>query len=135
MSQENVEIVRQMYDEWAEGRLGAGLHLFHPDVVYTRQGGGMGIGMTLECRGVGELVRASGEWIETFEFLRVRAERFIDCGDAVLVFTRHSGNAKVSGLPIEAECGDVLTFRDGLVVRFDQYRTRSGALEAVGLRE
>ncbi len=138
MSRENVEIVRRLYDEWGEGRFDTALHLFDPDVEYTRSGTEYGLtalGLTGEWRGLEAMTRAALEWIQTFDRLRVQAERFIEAGDSVVVFTRHSGNAKESGLPIEAQFADVLTLRDGLVVRLDQYRDREEALEAVGLRE
>jgi ketosteroid isomerase-like protein len=137
MSRENVEVVRRLYDEWGEGRFGTALHLFDPGVEYTRSGIGEGsaLGLTGEWRGLEAMTRAALEWIQTFDRLRVQAERFIEAGDSVVIFTRHRGNAKESGLPIEAEFADVLTLRDGLVVRLDQYRDRDEALEAVGLRE
>ena len=135
MSQENVEIVRSIYGEWAEGRFGTRLHLFHPDVVYTRSSARPGDVLEGRWHGSEAMARAGADWVETFEFLRIEAERFIEVGESVMVFTRHTGRAKGSGLPSGGEFADVLTLRDGLVVRFDQYRERSTALEAVGLRE
>jgi ketosteroid isomerase-like protein len=137
MSQENVEVVRRIYAETAEGRLTTCLHLFHPEVEYSRQGlaEGGGVGLDGTWHGREAMVRAAWEWVQTFELLRVQAERFIDAGDAVVVFTRQSGKAKASGFPFEADFADVMHLRDGLVVRMTQYRTREAALEAVGLRE
>ena len=133
MSQKNVEIVREIYKEAAEGRLTSCLHLFHPDVEYRRVGSGVGLPGT--WRGVEAMVRAASEWVLTFELLRVEAERFIEAGDAVVVFTRQTGKAKASGVPVDGEFADVMTLREGRVVRFDQYEDREEALEAVGLRE
>jgi ketosteroid isomerase-like protein len=133
MSRGNVEIVREIYREAAEGRLTTCLHLFHPDVEYTRVGSGLGLEGT--WRGVEAMVRKASEWALTFDLLRVQAERFIDAGDAVVVFTRQTGNAKASGVPVHGEFTDVMTLREGRVVRFCQYQYREEALEAVGLRE
>ena len=136
MSRENVEIAQRIYAETAQGRLTTCLHLFHPEVEYTRPPlpeGGLGLEGTWHGREA--MVRAAWEWVQTFDLLRVEAERFIETGDAVVVFTRQSGKAKASGFPFAAEFADVLHLRDGLVVRMTQYRTREEALEAVGLRE
>jgi ketosteroid isomerase-like protein len=135
MSQHDVEIVREIYDEWAEGRFSAHLHLFDPDVEYTRSSADEGNVLVGEWHGFEAMTKASIEWVETFDFLRIEAERFTDAGDSVLVFTRHTGQAKGSGLPTEGEFADVWTLRDGRVVRLDQYRERTTALEALGLRE
>ena len=133
MSQQNVELVREIYTEAAEGRLTTCLHLFHPDVEYNRVGSGVGLAGT--WRGVEAMVQKASEWALTFERLRVQAERFIEAGDAVVVFTRQAGKAKASGVSIDGEFADVMTLREGRVVRFDQYQDREEALEAVGLRE
>ena len=133
MSRENVEIVREIYSEAAEGRLTTCLHLFHPEVEYSRIGSGVGLSGT--WRGVEAMVRKASEWALTFDLLRVQAERFIEAGDAVVVFTRQTGKSKVSGVPVDGAYTDVMTLREGLVVRFDQYQYREEALEAVGLRE
>ena len=136
MERGNVEVVRAIYDEAAEGRLATCLHLFHPEVEYTRAPSGEGdMGLSGTWRGIEAMVRAAMEWAQTFDVLRVEAERFIEVGDSVVVFTRHRGTAKMSGVPIDAEIADVLTLRDGLIVRAAQFRTRSEALEAVGLTE
>ena len=133
MPQGNVEIVRGIYTEAAEGRLTTCLHLFHPDVEYRRLGSGVGLSGT--WRGVDAMVRAASEWALTFDLLRVQAERFIEAGDAVVVFTRQTGTAKASGVPVDGEFTDVMTLCEGRVVRFDQYQDRAEALEAAGLSE
>ena len=137
MSQENLEIVRRIYEESAQGRFTSCLDLFHPDVEYTRsaEGGGEALGLPGHWRGIDAMLKAAYEWVQTFELLRVEAEEYIEAGDAVVVLTRQRGKAKGSGFPLDEQFADVITLRDGLVVRVDQYRNRSAALEAAGLRE
>jgi ketosteroid isomerase-like protein len=91
--------------------------------------------MTGKWRGFEAMGAAVLEWIEAVEDLRIEAERYIDTGDSVLVFTRHRAIAKTSGVPIDEEFADVLTLREGRIVRLHTYRHRSEALQAVGLRE
>ena len=137
MSQGNVEIVRRLYELTAQGRLSDTLHLYDPEVEYVRilSPEDAGIGLTESAHGVDAMVRAAFEWIQTFDVLRVEAERFVEIGDSVLIFVRHTGTAKVSGLPIDEEFADLMTLRDGRIIRCVQYRDRAQALEAVGLSE
>ena len=81
------------------------------------------------------MVKAGLEWLQTFDRLRVQAERFIEVGDSVVVLVRHIGSAKASGLPFEGKFADVVTLREGRVIRFEQYRDRAEALKAAGLSE
>jgi ketosteroid isomerase-like protein len=138
MSEGNLEIVQAIYAEAAEGRFGTSLHFFHPDVEYSRSASGGGstvVGLSATARGVEAMVKAGMEWLQTFDRLRVQAERFIEVGDSIVVFVRHTGNAKASGLPIDGEFADVMTLRGGRVIRFEQYRDRAEALESAGLSE
>lgn len=145
MSTENVALVRQIYAVLDQGMSAAApdlgiaemlAELFDADVVYSRSERMSGVGLTGEWRGLDAMVRAGRQWVEMFDVLRIEAEQFIDVGDSVVVFTRHRGTAKGSGLQVDMAAADVVTLRDGRVVRFDQYRDRDEALEAVaGLRQ
>ncbi len=133
-----MEIVRAFYAEAAEGRLGTSMHLFHPNVEYSRsvsRGRSPAVGLSETARGVEAMVKATLEWVQAFDHLRVQAERFIDVGDSVVVFVRHTGNAKASGLPIEGEFADVMTLHEGCIIRVEQFRDRAEALETIGLSE
>ena len=135
MSQENVEVVRALYDEFSEGRFWTREYLFDPDVEYQRRSKTADL-MSGTWRGLEAMGAALLEWLEAAEDLRIEAERYIDTGsDSVVVFTRHRGVAKTSGVPIDEEFADVVTVRDDRIVRLHTYRHRSEALEAAGLRE
>jgi ketosteroid isomerase-like protein len=135
MSQENVEVARALYSELGEGRFWTCEHLFDPDVEYERRRMTADV-MSGKWRGYEAMGAAVREWLETVEGLRIEAERYIDTGgDSVVVFTRHRAVAKTSGVPIDEEFADVLTVREGRIVRLHTYRHRPEALEAVGLRE
>jgi ketosteroid isomerase-like protein len=64
-----------------------------------------------------------------------RAEELIDAGDKVLAWIRFSGKGITSGTPVEMEQAQIWTFRDGKVVRVEEYFDRHKALEAAGLKE
>lgn len=134
MSQENVDIVRPIYEASAEGRFGLHMHLFDPQIEYARKRteADMLVG---EWHGIDAMVATIGEWMETVENLRIEAERYIDAGDSVIVFTRCTALNRVSRLPLEERFADVIALSGGRIVRWHNYRHRSEALEAVGLSE
>jgi ketosteroid isomerase-like protein len=133
MSQENVEILRRLYEPWANGDLSA--DLFDPKVEFSRIGAETP-GLVGRWLGLDELSTAMLDYLRAFSDLRIEAERIIDLGgDRVLVLSRQTAFGKQSGVPIEHELGDVFTLRDGKVVRLESYWNRADALEAAGLSE
>jgi ketosteroid isomerase-like protein len=133
MSQENVEILRRLYEQWADGDLST--HFFDSEIEFSRIGA-QTPDMEGRWRGLDEVSTAMREYLRAFSDLRIEAERIIDLGRGrVLVLTRHTARGKQSGVPIEHEAGDLLTLRAGKVVRYDAYWNRADALEAAGLSE
>ena len=135
MSQENVEIVGQLYDEhWARGDFSA-TGFFDPEVVYSRIGTETP-GMEGEWHGLEGMAAGTREYFRALSDLRIEAERIIDLGDdRVLVLTRQTARGKLSGAPFEHELADLLTLEDGKIVGLAAYWRRAEALEAVGLSE
>ncbi len=73
--------------------------------------------------------------LDAFEQVRQVPERFIDCGDQVVVFVRTEARARTAGLELDEQWAHLVTVRDGKSVRLQQFRNRDEALEAAGLRE
>ena len=133
MSEENVEILRRVYGQWASGDLSA--DFFDPDVEYSRIGA-QTPDMEGRWLGLDEMWTAIREYLRAFSDLRIEAERIIDLGgDRVLVLSRHTARGKQSGVPIEHEVGDLFTLRRGKIVRYESYWNPAQALEAAGLRD
>ena len=63
------------------------------------------------------------------------AERFVDCGDDVLVVAREEGRGSVSGAPVSSLIYQVVTVKDDKVSRFQEFYEEASALKAVGLTE
>jgi ketosteroid isomerase-like protein len=136
MSQENVEVVRELHEHWARGDY-AFADLLDPQIEFSRNGTQVG-GVDLEgqWRGLDAMWAATLEWLRAFEDLRTEAERIIDLGDdRVLALARQTARGRESGAPIDHKLGFVFTLRDGKVVRCDLYWDRVDALEAAGLSE
>ena len=133
MSQENVEIVRTMFEQWATGDLAA--DCFAPEVEYRRIGA-MTPDMEGRWFGRDEASTAMRDYLRPFSDYRIEAERIIDVSEGrVLVLSLHTGRGKQSGVPIEHELADLFELRDGKVVSFHSYWNRADALEAAGLSE
>jgi ketosteroid isomerase-like protein len=140
VSQENVEIVRRLYEEWW-----AGVERGDPGAVFDSEAVAddwefVMEGMEFEGRSVWRGREGYVEWFRTwtgeFEDWSLRLERVIDAGrDRVVALTYQSATGKSSGVPVEFRVGVVWELKDGRVVRARNYRTHADALEAAGLRE
>jgi ketosteroid isomerase-like protein len=78
------------------------------------------------------------DWFSTFPFEEWEQELndVIDCGeDRVVALTRQRGRGSASGVSVELEYAQVITLREGKMVRVDVYLDRERALEAAGLTE
>jgi ketosteroid isomerase-like protein len=83
-----------------------------------------------------EGVRQSWErWLEQWDEYGFEAERFIDCGDDVLVITREHGRGQASGASASASIYNAFTIREGKIARYQEFYNEQAALKAVGLAE
>jgi len=131
MSEENVGIVRRMYDAFGGGDADAALAYFDPDVVIDashRVDGRIG-------RGREELVAILGEWIETWDEWREEVEAIRAAGDRVLVISTQRGRGKGSGVEWENRFAMLYELQGGRISRWTVYDDLSDALEAAGLSE
>jgi ketosteroid isomerase-like protein len=127
VSQENVELVRRIYDAW--DREESARDFISADVEYVNPSYAVEPGVR---RG-----RASFMVVrETYEDFSLQIERFVDAGDdEVLVLARYTASGPGSGVPLEGEHGHVWTVRDGVAVRFRWFNSHREAIEAAGLEE
>jgi ketosteroid isomerase-like protein len=137
MSQENVEIVRRGFEAFTRGGweplFGT---VWAPEIVSDMSPAGIaGLGV---YHGFDELRSFFEDWFGTFPFedWEQEVDDIIDCGDEVVVaLTRQRGRGSASGVSVELEYAQVITFREGKIVRSVVYTDRGQALEAVGLSE
>ena len=66
---------------------------------------------------------------------RFEVEEALDWDDHVLVVTTNRGKGRASGVPISRQTAQLMTVRDGKIVRQDFFASRAEALEAAGLSE
>ncbi len=136
MSQENVEIVRRGYEQFAAGDIEGVATLFAEEAELADTGG-LGIAGTAAGTRYGPegFIRASADTQEAFDDYRVEPQEFIDVGEAVVVLVRVTGRGKASGAHMEMDVAHLWVFRNGKVIRGDVYRTREDALQAAELSE
>ena len=135
MSQENVEIAQRWYEVATSktellAAMSRTMAFCHPEVEWSAPEDGT----TYRGRdGVRERLQ---EWLESFDDYRYEIQRTIDCGnDDALVEATEVGRGAASGAEVRQTNYELLTIRDGLIVRIREYYDESKALEAAGLRE
>jgi uncharacterized protein len=118
MSQENVEVVRRLLDQYNS----AGeppWELIDPDVEWVIDPNAW---MGGTYRGHDGVRQFFGRVAEAFDRFQLEVDSFLDAGDAVVVTT---------GQPLAS----VFRVRDGRIVAYRSYFEAKEALEAAGLRE
>jgi ketosteroid isomerase-like protein len=139
MSQENVEVVRRVYDEFqAAMKRGDPGALFDSEAVadHCEWVTDPPLDGTSVWRGREGFVEFLRTWTEEFGEWSIRLERFIDAGeDRVVALTHQSATGKGSGVPVEWKNGTVYELENGRVVRVRNYLSHAEALEAAGLSE
>ena len=121
MSQENTDIIRDLYDAFGRGDIPAVLGALDADVdwreaegfLYADQNPYMGPGAVLG----GVFARFGSEWEE----FQARPDSFLDAGEAVIAQGHYSGVYKATGKKVRAQFAHVWTLSGGKVVKFQQY--------------
>ena len=136
MSQENVEIMRRVFEAWNAGDLEALFAHFHPELVYHPRADEPDPSPHV---GRDAYERLTHGFVDSFSEVTFEVLDLIDAGDHVIASTvlhvvlRGQGNA--SGAGVSDTYVFVYKLRDGLVGEVWEYRTKEEALEAVGLSE
>ena len=132
MSQENVDSLRAVYEQWGRGNFQAGLDLYDPHVLFIPLADAPERGPYLGRESISEFMRT---WLEPWTNLTVTADEFIEAENSVVVSVHQRGVGQESGAPAEVRFFQVWSFRGPAVTRLEHFRDRAEALEAVGLSE
>ena len=130
MSLENVEIVQDGFNALGCGDFESFLAMLDRDVEWVNPAYAIEPGTR---RGIGEFRDALDRLRASLGDVRPEVLEMIDAGDGVVVVGRWRGEGAGSGVPIEATFSSVVTVQDSQVVRYEWFRDRAEALEAVGL--
>ena len=131
MSQENVEIVRRIFDGWSRGDFSVGAEHLAPDFEWQQHAEAVEPGP----RRGDQVGNSLKNIFEIYKDFRVEPVEFIDAGEKVVVDARVSATGRRTALPLEGAWTFVWTLRDGRVARNQVFANRSEALEAAGISE
>ena len=132
MSQENVGIVRQVYEAFNRGDWDAVYRDFAGDAEMTTPSRGLDAGM---FRGREEGQAYWEDFLGPYEAVTTEPVEFFESGDQLLVFIRTRARPKGSSAEVEFGTGHLWTIRDRTVVSLRIFPEREKAFEAAGLRE
>jgi ketosteroid isomerase-like protein len=131
MSQENVEIVRRVYDAFNRADEEAVIDLADPEIVIDASRLTFNPNIHVGVQGIRDIAAGMGEVWEEISF---EVRDVVDLGERVVVVERLTGKGRGSGIEVAQDWGAVWTVRDGLVVRVELgYPDREAALEAARL--
>ncbi len=132
MSEENVELVRQMYDQALET----------PDALYEMlddeiewETGGLAYPNLPTGRGREVVRKFFREWVGAFEDWGFEVEELIEAGDSVVACIHQWGRGRSSGVSVDQRFWQVWTMRDRKAIRATHHMDRAAALAAAGLSE
>lgn len=132
MSQENVDLIRAIYDSFAAGDVPGVVARMSPDMVWNEAenfpyaDGNPYCGPQAILGGV--FARLGSEW----DGFAAVPEEFLDAGDTVVVLGRYRGTFKATGLVMDAQLAHVWRVTDGKAVRFQQFTDTLQAARVTG---
>ena len=130
---DNVKLIQSAYEAFAKGDVAAVLALLHEKVEWneaehiTYWPGGPFVGPQAVLQGVFARIP------QDFDGFRVDVRRIVGCGETVLVEARYRATVKATGKPLDAQVAHVWDFRDGKVVRWQQYSDTWQFAQATGV--
>jgi ketosteroid isomerase-like protein len=126
MSQENVELVREMYETYLGGDPERALQYFHPQVHvdFTIRGDAP---VRRGREALDEVVRT---WVGTWDDYSEQIEEVLDLGDTICLVATQRGRGKGSGVEIENRFAQLYEVEDGRITSLTMYMDPATALEA-----
>jgi ketosteroid isomerase-like protein len=131
VSQENVDTFRRNNEAVSRGDIEAALVALDPDIEFIpRRATVQGI-----YRGHDGMRKFIAENAESFDLYQVSYQEVRDLGDRLVAFGTVRARGRESGVEMTTPTAMVATFRDGKMVRAEDFSERSEALKAAGLEE
>ena len=131
MSQENITVIRGMYESFSKGDVTSVLGQMHQHIewreaenfIYADRSPYRGPQAVLE----GVFMRLASEWAD----FKVTPEDWLDAGNHIVVLGTYSGRHKESGREIRAQFAHIWGVTHGRVVRFQQYTDTKQFADAI----
>ncbi len=129
MSQENVEVIRRMYDAFHAGNAQEALGHFDPDVLVDPSKARPDVPVGRGPEKVNALVTS---WLAAWEGWREEIEEIRDLGSRVLVLSVQRGRGRETGVEVEARYAILYDLRGDKITSLRMFGNRGDALEAAG---
>jgi ketosteroid isomerase-like protein len=138
MSQEDVEIVRRIYEAAARRDAATVFGLYDPEVELDASRLGLGLvgsggskgGVYRGHDGLRDLFR---EWHEVWGNIEYSYEELLDAGEQVVAVVTRRARGRASGVEVQRPFTLVFTLREAKVIRVVWFTERAEAFEAAGL--
>jgi uncharacterized protein len=131
MAKNNVELLAEVYEQWAEGNWDHLPTIYADDFEWGWSDDFPGIaGVYHDTETPNPRLRT---WLSPWERWTCEVEGFVEEGETVVVLARYRGRGKGSGVEVDVEGAHVWRMRDGVAVRLEVFADRQSALESVGL--
>jgi hypothetical protein len=130
VSEENVDMIRQVETAFNRGDLDALLAVLAPDAEWeiARENP-----TARTLHGHEEIRAYLADWRDTVQGLTYEATRYIDAGDAVVQIGTMTAQPAAGSSQLTVPLAFVTRFDDGLAVRTEEYLDVDAALEAAGV--
>jgi ketosteroid isomerase-like protein len=130
MSQENVNVVRGIYEAFGRGDIPAVLATLDPNIEwiaannspYADRSPYHGVNQVLE----GVFMRIGAD----FDGFTIKVDELLEAGDKVVMLGSYGGAVKATGKPIDAQVAHVWTITDGKAIKWQQYTDTHHLAEA-----
>lgn len=131
MSQENVEVVRSMWEAFLQGDAERALAAFDAEVEWD----GRNLPDGRVAHGIAEVVDHVRKWGEQWQDWTVELERFLDAGEGkVLLIIRERGRSG-SGVEMDERHAELYTVRDARIVARVGFSDPAEAFKVAGLSQ
>ena len=132
MSEQNLSVIRGMYEAFGKGDIAGVINALDPQVewleaenfIYADGNPYVGPNAVLE----GVFMRIGTEW----DGFNVAPTELLDAGETIVGQGYYSGTYKKNGKQVRAQFAHVFTFRDGKVAKFQQYTDTAQFSRVVG---
>ena len=136
MSEENLETLQRAQEAWNAEDLDGWLAELDPEAEWHTALEQALEGRGSTYRGHDGLRKAWDEYrSETWGGLMNQIEEIRDLGESVLILGHLDVAGRTTGIESNQEFGQLVTFRDGKILRSEDFLSHAEALEAAGLEE
>ena len=122
------EALRAAFDQFAQGDFRSATRLYAPDVEWIEHRGVPGGG---EFGGFEQVKQGFRGWLSSWERYRLELIELLQSGDRFFAAVQGSGRGVMSGAYAEDLFFQVWTFREGRIVRIENFADRDEALQAL----